>query len=133
MSEMKAFRQELLKAALSSEDGEAFQILETTSEYRVGLGVRVASRVTHSFFIEIVLLLGKRGEEVNLDRLRRACNLLTTLREEGYGLLFQGDATVLCEHQFGSEKEVDCCEGVVALLEDYTRTDAASHGESSSP
>jgi len=88
---------DLIEKAESCADKEAYKMLDKTRSYRIGVGTKVDSPTSPSFFIEVIIKLSPENGKVNLQRLRRMLISLEALQKEGYILSYQDDNTVCCE------------------------------------
>jgi hypothetical protein len=90
---------DLLKQAKASEHKEAYQIMNKTANYRVGVGARLplSPTQTSSFFIEIIVNLCPACSKVDLVFLEKALTCLKELQKNGYSLTCQDDNCISCE------------------------------------
>jgi len=86
----------LIEEAKTSRDKEAYTLLEKTPSYRIGVGARVTSLDSPSFFIEIIIKLSTENDEVNLQCFEKTLCLLKALQTRGYSLIYQ-DHSISCE------------------------------------
>ena len=96
---MKIDPNTLLSTAAKSEHGEAYQVIKSGENHRLGLGVTV-EQVPNNFFIELLLTYCNNGTP-NLTNLQK---LLEKLRElESYGY------EIHCEdnHSFNCTKKIE--------------------------
>ena len=89
--------QALQEKAKNSEHKESYIVLERSSNYRIGVGVRLASSGQPSFFLEAVIYLCHDASGVDLPLLEKKVMLLRELQARGYSLSCQDDSSILCE------------------------------------
>jgi hypothetical protein len=87
----------LIEAAQNSKDKEAYKLLEKTQSYRIGVGARIDSPATPSFFIEVIIKLSTENGRVDLLRLKKSLFSLEALQNRGYTLTYQDDNSISCE------------------------------------
>ena len=89
----------LLSTATKSEHGEAYQVISSGENHRLGLGVLV-EQVSNNFFIELLLTYCSKGTP-NLTNLQELLDKLRELESQGY--------EIHCEdnHSFNCTKKID--------------------------
>ena len=87
----------LAENAKASKDKETYRTLEKNSAYRIGVGARASSTDALSFFIEVLINLSAKANEVDLAQLEKALQSLKVLHSRGYGLAFEDCNCVSCE------------------------------------
>jgi hypothetical protein len=87
----------LLKEAEASEHGEAYVTLTRSSNYRIGVGVRISSSDTPSFFIEIIIYLCLGSVRADLSLLQKSLSCLKRLQARKYSISYQNDNCIICE------------------------------------
>ncbi len=100
----------LLKEAKASQHNEAYRTLEKTQNSRIGIGVRLTTPNTPSFFTEILLYLCPNSTNVNLKTLEKNLTCLKALQARNYVLTCQDDNCISCEKATPIQK----------LTEEYT-------------
>ncbi len=86
----------LAQEANASTSKEAYQLLEKTLAYRIGVGAR-ANSPSSSFFVEIVINLSIENGAVDLSRLERILACLKALKSSGYSLTYDAGGWISCE------------------------------------
>jgi len=109
--------EDLLKAAEASEHKEAYRALDKNPRFRIGIGVRLTSLVTPSFFIEILLYLCPNSSNVDLTALEKNLSCLKTLQARNYVLNCQDDHCVSCEKTIRAQNLTEEYAAVKALIE----------------
>ena len=61
---------ELVQKAKASADGESYFVLHRGKGFRIGVGARMTSPNTPSFFVEAIIALADESKEVDLQRFR---------------------------------------------------------------
>jgi hypothetical protein len=89
--------QALLEEAKASEHKEAYRTVDKNQNFRIGIGVRLTSPNTPSFFIEILLHLCPSLSNVNLETLEKSVTCLKALQARNYALTCQDDNHISCE------------------------------------
>jgi len=89
--------QTLAKEAKNSEHKEAYRVLSKDSNYRIGIGARLAPSGQLSFFIEVLVYLFTKHSEIDLPLLERKLGFLEVLEKRGYSLTCQDDSCISCE------------------------------------
>ncbi len=92
-----ATTQNLTEQAKNSKEKEAYQQLEKTQSYRIGVGARTNQPTTPSFFVEIIINLSTKEKEVNLQHLEKMLTLLKALKNKGYTLTYEDNVGISCE------------------------------------
>lgn len=94
----KIYKKSLLKQAKDSEHKEAYQNINKTSNYRIGVGVRVSSAPQPPiFFIEIIISLCPNCSKADLEYLERSLKCLKKLQGNNYALTCQDGNSIMCE------------------------------------
>jgi hypothetical protein len=90
---------DLLMQAKASEHKEAYQLVNKTVNYRVGIGARIPLSPTQppTFFVEVIINMCPACSKVDLAVLERALVCLKTLEQNGYTLTSQDSNSILCE------------------------------------
>ncbi len=83
--------------AKASKDKEAYKLLERTPAYRIGVGSRSSSSDTPTYFVEIVLNLGKVDDKVDANHLEKAKTCLKDLQSLKYSLTYEEGNSITCE------------------------------------
>jgi hypothetical protein len=78
----------LAEAAKASKHKETYLLLEKTPLYRIGVGARAGATDAPIFFLEVVLGLPAKSDEVDLLRLGQVLTCLKTLHKHGYRLAY---------------------------------------------
>jgi len=102
--------EKLKKIAETSKDGEAYITIEKVEGCRIGVGVRARAEQQNLCFVELVLSLCPKSEEVNTQLIEDRLLLLRELEKRGYSMNCDGDNYVSCELCITSEeleKEVE--------------------------
>jgi hypothetical protein len=86
----------LLKEAKSSEHKESYKTLEKTTDYRIGVGVRLSTK-SPSFFLEVIVYQHSIKGHFNLSELTQRLPLLKKLQERGYLINCQDEASIVLE------------------------------------
>jgi hypothetical protein len=89
--------QALLEKAEDSEYKEAFLVLEKSTHYRIGAGVRLQSSNHPSFFIEVLIYLCPNSSQVDLSLFEKKLNFLKELQGRTYVLMCQPDNSICSE------------------------------------
>jgi hypothetical protein len=102
--------QALQKDAENSEHGEAYGVLDRSSNYRIGVGARLTPSGQPLFFLEVVVQSCVESSEVDLQLLEKSLVFLKELKARGYTLNCEGDGSISCEvtvspHNIASEYE----------------------------
>ncbi len=104
----------LEQQARSSQQKEAYRLLEKTSNFRLGVGVRLDSDPASHFFVEVTINLTSVNE-VSTAQLEKAVMCLRQLESRGYTLTHQNGA-VTCESTISVDGVSDECQAVRHLL-----------------
>ncbi len=90
---------DLLRQAKISEHKEAYQPVNKTVNYRLGIGARLPLLPNQppTFFVEVIINMCPACGKVDLAFLERALICLKTLEQNGYTLTCQDDNSILCE------------------------------------
>ena len=86
----------LAKQAQNSKEKEAYQQLEKTQTYRIGVGAR-ANPPAPSFFVEIIINLSTENGEVDLQHLEKTLKCLKALKARRYTLTYEDGNCISCE------------------------------------
>ena len=89
--------QALQKDAENSEHGEAYRVLDKSSNYRIGVGARLTPSGQPSLFFEVVVQSCLESSEVDLQLLEKSLAFLKELKARGYSLNCEGDGSISCE------------------------------------
>jgi hypothetical protein len=89
--------QALQKDAENSEHGEAYGVLDRSSNYRIGVGARLTPSGQPLFFLEVVVQSCLESSEVDLQLLEKSLVFLKELKARGYTLNCEGDGSISCE------------------------------------
>jgi hypothetical protein len=87
----------LLAEAKASEHKEAYRTLDRNQSFRIGIGVRLNSPSTPSFFVEILIFLCPSLSIVDLEALEKSLTCLKELQARNYSLIGQDDNCISCE------------------------------------
>jgi hypothetical protein len=87
----------LLEEAKASEHKEAYKALDRNPNYRIGIGVRLTSPSSPSFFVEILIYLCPNLTEANLMILEKSLTCLKELQARKYVLTCQDGNCISCE------------------------------------
>ncbi len=90
---------DLLRQAKASEHKEAYQPVNKTVNYRVGIGARLPLLPTQppTFFVEVIINMCPACSKVDLAFLEQALLCLKALEQNGYTLTCQDGNSILCE------------------------------------
>jgi len=88
--------QALQDEAKNSEHKESYRALERSPNYRIGVGVRLASLGHPSFFLEVEIYLCP-DSRVNIASLEKNLMFLRELQARGYSMTCQDDQCISCE------------------------------------
>lgn len=94
----------LLKEAETSEHQEAYQTLEKTENYRIGVGARLTPPNLPSFFVEILIYLAPDDGKVDAAVLEKSVSTLRELQARGFKAAFQDGNCISCEKQISAAK-----------------------------
>jgi len=89
--------QALREDAEKSEHGEAYKVLDRSSNYKIGVGARLTPSGQPSFFFEVVVQSCLESSEVDLQLLEKNLVLLKKLQTRGYLLNCEDDGCISCE------------------------------------
>lgn len=81
----------LMEEARSSEDKESYRTLEKTYDYRIGIGVRTATK-SLSFFLEVFIYHHSKKDDIT-----QQLPLLKKLQERGYLVSCQDETCTVLE------------------------------------
>ncbi len=87
----------LSEKAKASKDKESYELLERAPAYRIGVGSRTSSSDTPTYFVEIVLNLGKGDDKVDATNLEKAKTCLKDLQSLKYSLTYEEGNSITCE------------------------------------
>ena len=82
--------------AKKSVDKEAYQAINKTQAYRIGVGAR-ANPPDASFFIEVMVNLSDETKKVDLTKLENILRFLKILQTKNYSLTYEDDNCIQCE------------------------------------
>ncbi len=85
---------------------EAYQQLDHTNDYRVGISVILSDDGEISNLIELVYCVFKKNAKVNISKLNVVLEISKVLMEKGYLIFHQDDGWIICEKAVKSE-EID--------------------------
>jgi hypothetical protein len=88
---------ELVQKAKASADRESYCVLHRGKGFRIGVGARVTSPNTPSFFVEAIIALADESKEVDLQRLEKVLDMLKKLKAKNYSLAYEDGNCVSCE------------------------------------
>lgn len=99
----------LQDGAKKSEHKESYRVLERSSNYRIGVGARLAPSGQPSFFLEALIYLCPESG-VDLPLMEKNLMFSRELQARGYSLSCQDDGSILCEttvppHNLATEYE----------------------------
>lgn len=110
--------QDLQKDAENSEHGEAYRVLDKSSNYRIGAGARLTPSGQPSFFFEVVVQSCLESSEVDLQLLEKKLVFLKKLKARGYSLNCEGDGSISCEVTVSSQNVASEYEAIRLTIKD---------------
>ncbi len=76
---------------------EAYQQLDNTNDYRIGVSVILSVDGEFSHLIELVYCVLKSKAKVDISLLNRAMEISKVLQNKGYSVYHQDDGWIICE------------------------------------
>jgi len=110
--------QALQKDAENSEHGEAYRVLNRSSNYRIGAGARLTPSGQPSFFFEVVVQSCLESSEVDLQLLEKNLVFLRKLKARGYSLNCEDDGCISCEVTVSSQNVASEYEAIRLTIKD---------------
>lgn len=110
----------LLKEAESSEHKEAYQTLDKTQNFRIGIGVRLTPPNPPSFFIEVLIHLYSNSDAFDLKQMESSLTCLKELQARNYILTHQDDNCFSCEKVTPAQNLAEEYEAVKSLLKAHS-------------
>ncbi len=111
----------LSEKAKASKDKEAYKLLERTLAYRIGVGSRITSSDTPTYFVEIVINLGKGDDKVDVTHLEKARICLKDLKSLNYSLTYEEGNSITCETTKTAEELNDEYQAVKQVMQKHFR------------
>jgi hypothetical protein len=108
----------LIEEAKTNKYKEAYNLLEKTQIYRIGVGARGNSPSPPSFFIEVIIKLSTESGNVNLQHLKKILTSLEAMQKEGYSLTYQDDNSISCEKTISADKILQEHDAAKTILND---------------
>ncbi|MFX0201473.1 MAG: hypothetical protein ACFFCW_35600 [Candidatus Hodarchaeota archaeon] len=105
-----------LKKEAKSKHNEAFQVLARMQNCRVGVGARLESAETPSFFVEVLVNLCTSDRSVNLELVEMNLLLLKQLEKRGYVLNCEEDGSISCELTVSSKNLIAECTAILDIV-----------------